>query len=64
MKKWYQSKTVIVNLLTAFVAVAVAFQGTDFIAANPSLVATISALVSGVNVALRFVTALPIGSAE
>lgn len=64
MKKWYQSKTIIVNLLAAVVAVAGAAQGTDLIAEYPTAVAMFGALVSGANILLRLVTNLPIGETD
>ncbi len=62
MKKWYQSKTVIVNLLTLGVTLFTAMQGSELIAQNASLVAFLGMVVSGVNIALRLVTSLPIGN--
>lgn len=61
MKKWWQSKTVIVNGLTAAAAVLATLQGQAIIAENPKATAAIVAAVSAVNIALRFVTVLPIG---
>ncbi len=55
MKKWYQSKTIIVNVLTMIAAVGVFLQG-DFVAANPEYATMIAAVIAGVNIALRFVT--------
>jgi hypothetical protein len=62
MKKWFQSKTIVVNVLAAVVAVVGAAMGTDLIAEYPQMVAVMAAVVSAANVALRFVTDLPIGS--
>lgn len=61
MKKWWQSKTVIVNALTAGVAVLTTLQGQAIIAEYPKATAIVVALISGLNIALRFVTVLPIG---
>ena len=60
-KKWWQSKTVIVNTLTATAAVLATLIDQQIIAENPQAVAWAIAGLSGVNVALRFVTFLPIG---
>jgi hypothetical protein len=61
VKKWWQSKTVIVNVLTATVAVLTTLVDQQIIAENPQAVALTIAAISGVNVALRFITVLPIG---
>ena len=61
MKKWWQSKTVIVNVLTAAAAVLTTLQGSAIIAEYPKATAAVVAALGGVNVALRFVTVLPIG---
>ena len=61
MKKWWKSKTVIVNILTAIVAVLTTLVDQQIIAENPQAVALTIAAISGVNIALRFVTIFPIG---
>ena len=61
MKKWWKSKTVIVNILTATVAVLTTLVDQQIIAENPQAVALTIAAISGVNIALRFVTIFPIG---
>lgn len=53
MKKWYQSRTIVVNLLTLAVGLLAVFQGTDWIMANPQASAGIMSLVAIVNVYLR-----------
>ena len=61
VKKWWKSKTVIVNILTATVAVLTTLVDQQIIADNPQAVALTIAAISGVNIALRFVTIFPIG---
>jgi hypothetical protein len=61
VKKWWKSKTVIVNILTAIVAVLTTLVDQQIIAENPQAVALTIAAISGVNIALRFVTIFPIG---
>lgn len=61
MKKWWQSKTVIVNALSAVIAVLTTLQGQAIIAEYPKATAIVVAALSGLNIALRFVTVLPIG---
>ena len=61
MKKWWQSKTMILNGLTAAAAVLATLQGQEWIVAHPKLTAGIAAGIAAVNIALRFVTVLPIG---
>jgi len=60
-KPWWQSKTVIVNLLTAGIALGTTLQGQAIITEYPRATAVIVAAISGLNVALRFITYLPIG---
>ena len=62
MKKWYLSKTVWVNFLTMVAAVVTAAYNSEFIAEYPQAVAALAAVVSSVNIALRFVTDSPIVS--
>jgi hypothetical protein len=61
VKKWWQSKTVIVNALSAVIAVLTTLQGQAIIAEYPKATAIVVAALSGLNIALRFVTVLPIG---
>jgi len=63
-KPWYLSKTVLVNLLTAAVAVTTALAGQQIVADNPSLAASLTAAIAGLNVVLRFITVLPLGAAK
>jgi hypothetical protein len=53
MKKWYKSRTILVNLLTLAAGVLAVFQGTDWIMANPQMSAAIMAAIAAVNVYLR-----------
>lgn len=56
MKKWYQSRTVVVNLLTLVAGLLGVFQGTDWIMANPQASAAIVTGLAAVNVYLRMGT--------
>jgi hypothetical protein len=60
-KKWWQSKTIILNGLTAGIAVLTALQGQAIVQEYPKATAAIVAGLSGLNIALRIVTYLPIG---
>ena len=62
MKQWFTSKTVIVNALTLAASLLTVAAGSDLVAQYPRAAATIAALISGVNIALRFVTIMPIGN--
>ena len=62
MKTWYQSKTLVVNVLTMAAGVIAALQGSEFITQNPTTVAFLAVVLGGVNVLLRLVTSLPIGT--
>ncbi len=56
MKKWYQSKTVWVNVVAVLVGTVGYMAGNNVIQDYPSVVATLVALQGGLNVLLRFVT--------
>ena len=60
-KKWWLSKTIIVNIVSAGIAVVSAAAGTDLIAQHPQAAAIAAATLAGLNIALRFITVLPIG---
>lgn len=62
MKQWFTSKTLIVNALTLTASLLTVAAGSDLVAQYPRAAATIAALISGVNIALRFVTIMPIGN--
>ena len=52
-KKWYKSRTMLVNMLTLAAGILAVFQGTDWIMANPQMAAMIVAAIAAVNVYLR-----------
>lgn len=56
MKKWYKSRTLLVNLLTLAIGVIGVFEGTDWIMANPSAAALIVSAIATLNVYLRLNT--------
>lgn len=62
MKTWFTSKTLIVNALTLAASLLTVAAGSDLVAQYPRAAATLAALISGVNIALRFVTIMPIGT--
>lgn len=59
-KKWYLSKTLWINSLSAGVAVLTALQGQAIIQEYPRASAAVVAGLSALNVALRLVTYLPL----
>ena len=56
MKKWYQSKTMWVNLLTLGVGVLAVFTGSEWIMANPQAAAVLVAVSGTANMLLRLFT--------
>ena len=60
-KRWWQSKTIVVNAITAGIAVLTALQGQALIADNPQAAAWIVAGLGALNIGLRIVSVLPIG---
>jgi hypothetical protein len=58
--KLLKSKTIIVNSLTVVVGVLGYLQGHEVIAAYPGVVAGLVATSGVLNVALRFVTTIPV----
>ena len=56
MKKWYKSRTMIVNLITLALGVVGVFQGTDWIMANPAASATVVSIIGVLNIYLRLNT--------
>lgn len=56
MKKWYTSKTVLVNLATIAGGLVAVFQGSEWIMANPQASAAVLAAAGVVNFLLRLVT--------
>jgi len=59
-KAWFESKTVVFNLLALLVAVATAFGFADFVPDTWVETAAI-AIISTVNLFLRFQTSKPVG---
>jgi hypothetical protein len=60
-KRWWQSKTILVNSITAGIATLTALQGQALIADNPQAAAWIVAGLGALNIGLRIVSVLPIG---
>jgi len=56
MKKWYKSRTMIVNLLTLAIGITGVVEGTDWIMANPSIAAAVVSVIGALNVYLRLNT--------
>lgn len=56
MKKWWQSKTVWVNVLTLGIGVLAVFTGSEWIMANPQASAILLAVSGTLNMLLRFFT--------
>jgi hypothetical protein len=63
-KPWYQSKTMIANIIIAIVSVLTALAGTDLVieiaTEHPWIITGITLLISVLNMALRFITKQPI----
>lgn len=60
-KQWWKSKTIVLNGLTAGIAVLTALQGQAIVQEYPRASAAVVAGLSALNIALRIVTYLPIG---
>lgn len=60
IKKWFASKTIIVNVLVLCAGVLAVFTGSEWIMADPQLAATLTSVVAVVNICLRFITTGPI----
>ena len=60
-KNWWKSKTIWVNVISAGIAVVTAAAGTDLVQTHPQAAAIAGAALAGLNIALRFITVLPIG---
>jgi hypothetical protein len=60
-KRWWQSKTILVNSITAGIATLTALQGQALIADNPQAAAWIVAGLGALNIGLRIISVLPIG---
>ena len=61
MKKWWKSKTVIVNALVLLVGVVGYVAGHDVISQYPDVIAGLVALQGAINVVLRFISWKRIG---
>ena len=59
-KPWWRSKTIVINTLTAGIAVITALQGQQIVAEHPQLAAGLVVAISIANIALRAVTLLPL----
>ncbi len=60
MKTWYQSKTIIVGIVTSVVSILALLQGQDVIKENPELVAALGTVLGVLNIILRFLTDKPV----
>jgi len=58
-KPWF-SKTLVINGLTLAASLLAVAQGSELIAEYPRTAAAIGATLAAVNIALRFVTSLPV----
>lgn len=61
MKAWFTSKTLILNTLTLTASLLTVAAGSDLVSQYPKAAALLAAALSAVNIALRFVTVMPIG---
>lgn len=61
MKAWFTSKTLIINTLTLAASLLTVAAGSDLVAQYPRAAAGIAAGLSAINIALRFLTVMPIG---
>ena len=59
-KSWTKSKTIILNGLTLAASLLTVVAGSELIADYPRAAAAIVAALAAINVALRFVTHLPV----
>ena len=63
-KSWWESKTVWVNAITLATALMATALDHTWVADNPTLAQVVMYLVTGLNIALRFITAAPIRFAK
>jgi hypothetical protein len=56
MKKWYQSKTIWINVLAFIVSSLTALTNGDLIADNPEVAAIVGGIVAAINIVLRKIT--------
>jgi hypothetical protein len=59
-KRWWQSKTIWVNAITAATATLTVLGGQQIVADHPAIAAGIVAVIGGLNIALRLITCLPV----
>lgn len=60
-KKWWQSKTIWINSITAATATITVLAGQQIVTDHPAIAAGLVAALGGLNIALRLITCLPIG---
>lgn len=60
VKKWFQSKTVWLGLLTMILSLLTFLQGESWIQQYPNIVSGIGTAIGALTVILRFVTTKPI----
>jgi hypothetical protein len=60
-KAWWQSKTIWINAITAAAATITVLAGQQIVTDHPAIAAGLVAALGVLNVALRIVSALPIG---
>lgn len=56
MKKWFQSKTIWLNVVTFVTSGLAAISGSEWIQNNPEAAAIVGGLIATCNIVLRFVT--------
>ncbi|MEE9548682.1 MAG: hypothetical protein V3V68_04940 [Nitrosomonadaceae bacterium] len=56
MKKWYKSRTMMVNMLTLAIGMVGVVEGTDWIMANPTASAAVVSIMGALNIYLRLNT--------
>ena len=56
MKKWYQSKTIWVNVLAFIVSSLTALTNGDWVADNPEAAAIAGGVIAAINIVLRKIT--------
>ena len=62
MKKWFQSKTIWLNVATFMTSGLAALAGSDWFKDNPEAAAIVGGAIAICNIVLRFVTKEPIVS--
>tara|TARA_Y100000004_G_C8767665_1_gene349301 strand:+ start:419 stop:604 length:186 start_codon:yes stop_codon:yes gene_type:complete len=56
MKKWYESKTIWVNVLAFIVSSLTALTNGDWVSDNPEAAAIVGGVVAAINIVLRKIT--------